>query len=837
MKQEKRWLLMETDEQIVRQLAADLQIPPVIAGMLVRRGVTDREAAKRFLEPDKSHFYDPFLMKDMAKAVSRIRRAMVNNEHIMVYGDYDADGATSTSVMYLALKKLGAQVAYYIPDRFEEGYGLNGPALVQAKERGFQLVITVDNGISSVEEARIANELGLDLIVTDHHTPPEVLPDAYAILNPKQPGCPYPDKMLAGVGIAFKLAQALFGELPEEFLDLAAIGTIADLTPLIDENRLLARYGLERINKSPRVGIKALIEIAGLGGKEITAGHVGFAFGPRINAAGRLDSATFAVELLTADDWDRGMELARFLDERNRERQDISAQMFEEAVQEIELHPEWLDGRVLVIAREGWNAGVIGIVASRLVERYYRPTLMISLTEGMGKGSARSIHGFHLYDAMNGCRDLFEHFGGHKMAAGFSISGDRIEELRERLNQIAEAALSPDDLIPKIEIEADLDLLSLDFEFVERVSRLAPFGFGNPIPRFRLRGLGLDSCRTVGADGAHLQVQVSTGAAKLAGIAFRKGPEAELIRQWQRLDLVGELAINEWNGRRSLQIILEDWRPNEQQVFDCRHVQHKVSWLGEQAGAKDLSVVCFHEEVVSEVTRALAPYPWQEPHFHRVLLADGKGNLSQVALVGEEAKEAEERSASAGQRPETLLGDIVFYDLPQSMDQYRAVLQQLKGPFRLYLLHGSVDKQWIGRKTSCWLPDRKLFAGVYKMLQESPMTDSEIRQRLKPAYHEALDLILSVFVELGFAVRNGVAYHVNKGTNKRALEESELYQKRKHRIDSYVRVIAALIDSSSEQTVREVMRLVTANPEGANSDGFEEQDSRDSRFSGAGNSV
>ncbi|WP_156807343.1 single-stranded-DNA-specific exonuclease RecJ [Effusibacillus pohliae] len=836
MKQTKRWLLAEADAQLAGRLAEQLGLPPVIARLLVRRGIVDADAARRFLNPDRSGFYDPFLMKDMEKAVARIRQAIASGERIMVYGDYDADGATSTSLMYLALKQLGAQVEFYIPDRFAEGYGLNGPALVQAKDRGFRLVVTVDNGIAAVEEARIANQLGLDLIVTDHHTPPDVLPDAYAILNPKQPGCRYPDKMLAGVGVAFKVAQALLGKLPEEFLDLAAVGTIADLAPLVDENRLFACCGLERINQSPRLGLQALIEVSGLQGKVITAGHVGFALGPRINAAGRLDSATYAVELLTTEDEARAWELARFLNERNQERQDLSTQMFEEAVHEVEAHPEWLNDRVLVIAKEGWNAGVIGIVASRLVERYYRPTLMISLSDGMGKGSARSIDGFHLYDAMNGCRELFEHFGGHKMAAGFSIEADKIGELRTRMNQIAQEILAPEDLIPKIDIDAEVDLLSLDFEFVEMVERLAPFGFGNPSPRFQLNGLDLELCRSVGQTGEHLQLQVAKGSAKLAGIAFRRGEEADLINQWQRLDLVGELAINEWNGRRSLQLILDDWRPNAIQVFDCRQVQDKPRWLGEQAGQKDLVVICFHPESVAEVTRALEPYPWQEPHTHRVYTADAEGYLSEVwstlwsvggaSVARDEAIAAWQQAAvacekgaepaNAGQEePDFLSGDVVLYDLPLSLQQYQTVLQKMAGACRLHLLHGAADKRWMEQQQSFLLPDRKFFAGIYKLLLETgSATDEQIRQRLKPVYHEAANLVLAVFVELGFAVRRGNTYHVNKGSIKRSLEESDLYRERLARIDACRRVIAALIDSSGEQAVAQVLRWVTAKSEG-----------------------
>lgn len=793
MKQTKRWLLAEADEAILQHLSSELGVSEVIARMLIRRGITDPETARRFLAPDRSEFYDPLLMKDMQKAVDRIRRAVAKGERIMVYGDYDADGATSTSLMYLALQKIGANVEYYIPDRFSEGYGLNGPAIQQAKDKGFDLIVTVDNGIAAVEQVALANELGLDLIVTDHHTPPDVLPDAYAILNPKQPGCEYPDKMLAGVGIAFKVAQALFGRLPEEYLDLAVIGTVADLAPLMDENRLLTIYGLQRLNDSPRAGIKALIEVSGLAGKELTAGHIGFSFGPRINASGRLDSAAYAVELLITEDPVRAEELANFLNERNVERQELSTQIFEEALQEVEAHPEWLEGRVLVVAKEGWNAGVIGIVASRLVERYYRPTLMISITDGMGKGSARSIDGFHLYDAMNGCRDLFEHFGGHKMAAGFSIAAGKIEELRSRLNRTAEAVLSDDDMIPKINIDAEVELTELRHRFVEEVELLAPFGFGNPSPRFQVNGVSLECCRPVGADGAHLQLTVTKGAGRLNGIGFRKGIEADQVNECTRLDLAGEFTINEYNGRKSLQIVIDDWRPHAVQVFDCRQVANKQRWLEEQAAKHSLTIVCFHEEHVPDVVKSLEPYPWQESHQHSVFLADAEGNLTTV-MAGQE---------------QILTGNVVIYDLPVSLEQYQSILSQMQQQFRLYLLHGASDQEWATRYSKQLLPDRKVFAAVYKLLQDAgTATEDVIRKRLNPLYHDSLDLMLSVFVELGFAVQNGKTYHVNVGTAKRSLDESEIYKQRQSRAESYRHVIASLIEKPSELTIADVLKIV-----------------------------
>jgi single-stranded-DNA-specific exonuclease len=548
------------EDERVALLSRELGISRLLAGLLVRRGVASAEDARRFLAPRKEDFYDPFLMKGMEEAVTRIRRAMAARERIMVYGDYDADGATSTAILYAGLKSLGARVRYYIPDRFAEGYGLNDAAIETAAAQGFSLMITVDNGITAHRQADLARRLGIDLIVTDHHQPPEILPDALVILNPKQPDCAYPDKMLSGAGVALKLLHALYGHLPEEFLDLAAVGTIADLVPLRGENRLIAHFGLERINRQPREGLRQLLSVAGLDGKTIGTGLVGFALGPRINASGRLDSAKYAVRLLTAEDPEEAERLARFLDERNRERQGIGEEILQEALAQVEAHPEWLGSKALVIAGEGWNSGVIGIVASRFVETFYRPTLMIAVHGDEAKGSARSIRGFHLYEALHQVSDLFDHFGGHTMAAGFSLKAHRIPELRRRFYALAEQMLSDDDLVPVMEIDAVLSLQEIDAAAVDEIARLAPFGFGNPVPRFAIPMVKPAVVRTVGMEGQHLQLRLAQGRAALHGIYFQNGQDAAALAACKWIDVAGELEVSEWNGRRIPKIVLSAWR-------------------------------------------------------------------------------------------------------------------------------------------------------------------------------------------------------------------------------------------------------------------------------------
>lgn len=787
----KRWVVAQTDEGQVRTLAEGVGIPPILATLLWRRGIQTVQEAQRFLYPDTNGFYDPFLMKDMDRAVSRIRQAIAGQERVMIYGDYDADGATSTSLLFLALKTLDANVEYYIPDRFSEGYGLNTPAIEAAKEQGFGLIITVDNGISAVEQVRVANELGVDMIVTDHHTPPEILPDAYAILNPKQPGCNYPDKMLAGVGVAFKLVQALYERVPEEFLELAAIGTVADLAPLKDENRLLTLCGLRRINSTPSLGVKALIEVAGLDGKEITAGHIGFSFGPRINASGRLDSATYAVQLLTTEDVEEAGRLASFLEDRNKERQELSEQIAVEAVQMVEDHPEWLEGRVLVIASHGWNEGVIGIVASRLVERYYRPTLMIALNEERGKSSARSIAGFDLYEALTRCSDLLDHYGGHKMAAGFSLAPERIDELRQRMNEIADEVLTEEDMTPKIEVDAELPLTQIDLDLVDQIQGLAPYGFGNPSPRFAFTGLKIEETRVVGKDAAHLQLRVKSGRDELKCIAFRRSEDQRVLESLATIDIVGELSVNEWKGRRDVQMVLGDWRANSLQMFDKRFVPDKVTWM--ETNPEQLTILCYQESSVREIEKRLFGYPWNEGKY-RVYLVDREG-LWQHRAGEDEPTE-----------------NIVFYDVPLTTGILEASLRPIVPTQRLHFVQGQADDAWIRHAASTAVPDRQQFALVYRQLRDlGTATVEQLFEGMQGAISRLLiKNILRIFIELTFATVEGDVFTAVPDSARRELSESPHYTAQTGRVDKLREVhdllLGASFDRISEWVVSKLLQ-------------------------------
>ncbi|MBO8172623.1 MAG: single-stranded-DNA-specific exonuclease RecJ [Bacillaceae bacterium] len=789
LKSKTRWEIHDPDEERCQALAGELDISPLLARLLYVRGITEKSDAERFLNTDVAHFHDPFLMDGMKAAVTRIRKAVETQEPILIYGDYDADGVTSTSLMVHTMKRLGARFDYYIPDRFTEGYGLNKSALDRAKEQGFSLVITVDTGISGVEEVAYAREIGLDVIVTDHHEPPEILPDAaVAVINPKKPDCPYPFKMLAGVGVAFKVAHALFGEPPLEWIEYAAIGTIADLVPLIDENRILAKLGLEALSVSKRPGIEAMKAVSGLEDKEITAEHVGFAIGPRINASGRLDVADHAVELLVSDDREKAKELAEMLDQYNRERQQLVQQIAKEAEELVErFEPE--QRSFLVVAQKGWNEGVIGIVASRLVEKYYRPTIVLSIDEesGMAKGSARSIQGFDIYRALSTCRDLLPHFGGHPMAAGMSLEASDIEELRSRLNRLADEWLTEEDLIPVTRVDARCGLDEVTIEAIEEMHRLAPFGEGNPRPRFLIEGVELSGLRTIGREMNHIKCLLNKNGCRLDGVAFQKADLLPHISAGARVQVVGELAVNEWNGYRKPQMIVEDLSIPEIQVFDWRGCRDKASKLKEIAERCESCVVFFEESCKARL----------EPHFFAV------PDLSFYHVD----PGGKWKCVSPGRdRDKPDFTSLVFYDLPPSLQWMESILKKMHKLERVYCLYGEEEDR--NRLSS--LPKREQFKWLYGLFYKQKQL--HVDQIVKAAgarglAYTSVRFMLDVFEELGFVLSQGAAYQLVETPEKRDLTESGIYRRKKEQLDMATELMYA-----SQKTLSEwIMTVIRPN--------------------------
>jgi single-stranded-DNA-specific exonuclease len=561
------WLIAgDSHPEIQQEFTEGLGLPAVVSKILINRGIHTREDARKFFKPVWEDLYDPFLIKDMDKAVDRLARAVEGKERILIYGDYDVDGITSVSLLYLFIRELGGDVGFYIPDRLREGYGLSAAGVTQAAADGASLLVTVDCGITGVEEIRMARTLGLDVIVSDHHEQANVLPEAAAILNPKRNDCPYPFKELAGVGVAFKLVQAMCRHLGLEdetfrkYIDLVALGSSADIVPLIDENRILVKLGMERLNRLERHGIRALVETSGLLGKPIGTGQVVFILAPRINAVGRLGDAQRAVQLLISRSEEESRTLAQVLEAENRNRKNLDDMTFQEAKQLIETEGRLSSTKTLVLFREGWHPGVIGIVASRIVEQYCRPTVMIALDGETGKGSARSIASFDIHSALKQCEDLLTSFGGHRHAAGLLIRLDAIEAFRERFERIASEQIEADDLTQRICVDAEITLPDITDKFIRLLNAFAPFGPQNMRPVFLARNLNVvGSPRVVGRN--HLKFKVRQGGAVHDAIGFDLG---ELIYRLSpgdaNLDMVFVVEENHWNDEIRTQLRVKDLR-------------------------------------------------------------------------------------------------------------------------------------------------------------------------------------------------------------------------------------------------------------------------------------
>jgi single-stranded-DNA-specific exonuclease len=564
---ERRWLLRPDSNGRARALAEALGVSTVVAGVLAARGVETEESARALLRPSLEQLHDPSLMLGMREAVARVLRALDAGERILIYGDYDVDGTTGTVVLRRALEVLGGRTGYHVPHRFTEGYGIRRDVLERARADSYSLVISVDCGIRAFEPLEWARDNGLDVIVTDHHLPDESegAPPAFAVLNPNQRGCTYPDKNLAGVGVAFKLAHALFRERGKEtlvpgFLKIVAIGTVADVAQLKGENRAIVSLGLADLHRASNPGLRALMEVAGCGdGRGIRAFDLGFRLGPRINAAGRMDAARAVVELFETKDAQEARRLAEHLDARNRERRDVQQQVTERAVAELELSGQDVPS-VVVVAGEGWHRGVVGLAASKLAERLQRPAVVISIDEdGKGHGSARSTENFHMLDALTACADLLETFGGHAHAAGLSIRRENIDELRRRLNEGAAQVLGGEDDVPTLDIDLELPPEALSLNLCDELDALEPFGAGWPRPVFATHGL-----RVVGEPRVlkerHLKFNVNSADGRVYEAIWWGGAEhvSATPRPGERIELAYTVEANCWNGHTRLQLVVED---------------------------------------------------------------------------------------------------------------------------------------------------------------------------------------------------------------------------------------------------------------------------------------
>ena len=563
MDHSKRW---QIEPRITPEAEEALKaFPPIIRQLLFNRGYASDEAARKFLKASVAFDTSPWQLHGMEKVIDRLENAILNQEPIVIYGDYDVDGVTATVLLVQLLKSIGAIVHEYIPNRFDEGYGLNIEALDAIKAEGVKIVVTVDCGIRSLDEIEYGNNLELDLIVSDHHHPGEELPQAYAIINPKQSGDLYPDKDLAGVGVAFKIAEALMDRMPDngfnkdDLLDLVALGTVADLAPLVGENRSLVRRGLNQLRQTKRQGIFSLAAVAGLDLRNLNAGNIGFGLGPRLNAAGRLESALAAYNLLSTTDVFEAGQLAQKLEIQNNDRQQVTRTM--QAQAEKLVLDDNPDAFLLFAVDPDFNPGVVGLAASRLSEIFYRPVIVASKGEETTRGSCRSIPEFHITEALEKCADLLIRYGGHAAAAGFTVENSKLLELKQRLTSYAELKLIGMELSPSLSADGRVSLSELDIKLLEQLAWFEPTGYGNPEPVFVSEGLRVSSSRAVGRDGKHLKLSVTDGYSHFDAIAFQLGKLQPSLPEF--VDLLFTFELNDFNGRKNLQLKVRDIRPSE----------------------------------------------------------------------------------------------------------------------------------------------------------------------------------------------------------------------------------------------------------------------------------
>jgi single-stranded-DNA-specific exonuclease len=567
-----RWHTLACDDSAAADLAAAIGVAPIVARLLCQRGLGDPEVASRFLNPSLDQLHDPMALADMRPAVNRIMAAIAAHERIAIHGDYDVDGVTSTVILRRALELLGANVIHFIPERLKDGYGLQPAAIERLHAEGVGLVVSVDCGIRGADAARRARELGVDLIVTDHHEPGAELPPALAVINPKRSDCSYPDKYLAGVGVALKLVQALCRESNREswmpgFIKVAAIGTLADVVPLVGENRVIAKIGLDLLSRGPhKVGLRALLDISGLSGKNIDSYHVSFLLAPRVNAAGRMSSPDLATRLLLASDETMAEEvrqLAMQLDGENLRRQEEEAEILAAAKKVVTSDPDVGARSVLVVAGDGWHRGVIGIVASKLVDAFHRPAIVLSVEDGVAHGSCRSIPAFDMLGALERCASLFIRFGGHKQAAGLALDAERIKELRLAINAVADETLGPEDLMPRLRIDAGLGFRGITGDVASGVAALAPFGAGNPRPVFATHRVEIiDGPRKL--KERHLKMALKQDGRIFRAIAWRAAERHDYLAEHKAaVDVAFSLEQNQYNGETFVELTLADLKHSQ----------------------------------------------------------------------------------------------------------------------------------------------------------------------------------------------------------------------------------------------------------------------------------
>ncbi len=723
--QEKIWDIKEYDEAKAEQLAKDLNISPLVAGILTERGFGDAKSAKAFIYGSEKPFNDPFLLKDMQKAAERIERAINAREQITIYGDYDVDGITASSLLYLYLKERGGMVNTYIPRRKSEGYGLNDEALKHISESGTNLVVTVDCGISAVFEV-IGAPKNIDIIITDHHTVPEQLPPAYAIINPKQKDCAYPFKELSGVGIAFKLCQALEKNSEwDKFIELVALGTVADIVPLLGENREIVRRGLKAMEKTNLLGLLALIDASGCPKKNISSENVSFIIAPRLNAVGRLEHAQLAVELLVTEDKEKAFKIASELNKENSIRQDISRSIQREA-EELLAKEKHID-TAIVLGSEGWHAGVIGIVASRLVDKYNLPTILLSISDGVAKGSCRSIPALNIYDALASVGDILTQFGGHSQAAGLTLPEEKITEFTVRFKEYVKNTVMLSDFLPKQKIDC-IPNTAITMDVLNQINLLKPFGCSNEEPVFAFKNIRIRNPRAIGRERNHLRFTVYKENTYKC-VMWTKAGLLPFLCENNSVNIAFTLRINDWNGE--MQLYAEDICFQGIVIGDFRRFRKKNEILQNMIRSTERMTV-----YVNDIDGYKGP------------------KEADIVLYG---------SAPVNKT-------VVLYDLPKT--HLRTIFRQFKDVKTAILLYNVADKAEAMKSLEQSYPDRLMMIAAYKKLMETLQGGSINTEDLDSSIISKNALL--VMEELGFISCDGNVITIGN-IRKCNLEDSPIY--------------------------------------------------------------
>ena len=762
----KKWNLKYKGVIEEYDLSKKMKISPEIGQILKNRGINNKDDAEIFINPSLEYLRDPFLMKDVKKAVERIEHAIEKNQNIWVYGDYDVDGVSSTSILCIYFDSIGYPVKYYIPNRLEEGYGINEDAIRLLKDQGCDLIISVDCGITSVKEVDTANELGIDVIITDHHEVQEQIPNAYAVINPKQEDCNYPFDMLCGCGVAFKLIQALtpeeeFENSMYDYLEVVTLATICDIVPLVDENRIIVKNGLKLMKEGRNLGLKELINVCGIDNDKIGSSHVGFSIGPRINASGRLGYSYLGVELFTTKSKQEAIEIANLLEEKNNERQMIEAKMYHEAEEIINNNDRYINDKVLVIANKGWQHGVIGIVASKLTEKYYKPTILLTIEDGEATGSARSIKGFSIFDTLVKCSDLLGRFGGHEQAAGLSMNEENIEELRNRVNEIADYNLTDEDMIENISVEFELNEKSIDFNLIEELHSLEPFGMSNPSPRFIIRDMEIRGIFRLGKEKNHLKLNLEKDKIYEC-IGFNMAYLSENYDVGDKVDVLFQLDENNYMGNRKIQFLLKDIRlaypKDTSKNINCIRLFENIKPCIENKainickdidinGNKDINIFDYINNrsliIINSINgffRAISDASLTEYEFDiNYNIIEGINNKVQLIFLPYIDKIDLKR-----------YNNIILYDYLYNVEEYSLLYEYTNNQCEIIKYYDKKDLLYIQNIVNNVIPSREEFITLYKLIsryKEIKLNMLDIKSKLNIAPIK-LFAMLNVFKEL-----------------------------------------------------------------------------------------